>query len=122
MDTLVGLARLNEADTVQQAQRALTKVSWTENTTVADDQGNIGFFAGGRLPNKPKRWDERLPFPGTGKAEWRGVLKVRQRPHVINPSQGWLTNWNNMNRPPLQVPRAVWPSDRIPVESRMFLS
>ena len=96
MDTLVGLAELNEADTVQQAQRALTKVSWTENTTVADDQGNIGFFAGGRLPNKPKRWDERLPFPGTGKAEWRGVLKVRQRPHVINPSQGWLANWNNM--------------------------
>jgi penicillin G amidase len=96
MDTLVGLARLNEADTVQQAQRALTKVSWTENTTVADDQGNIGFFAGGRLPNKPKRWDERLPFPGTGKAEWRGLLKVRQRPHVINPAQGWLANWNNM--------------------------
>jgi penicillin G amidase len=96
MDTLVGLVELNEADTVQQAQRALTKVSWTENTTVADDQGNIGFFAGGRLPNKPKRWDERLPFAGTGKAEWRGVLKVTQRPHVINPSQGWLANWNNM--------------------------
>ena len=96
MDTLVGLAQLNEADTVQQARRALAKVSWTENTTVADDQGNIGFFAGGRLPNKPKRWDERLPFPGTGKAEWRGLLKVKQRPHVINPSQGWLANWNNM--------------------------
>jgi penicillin G amidase len=96
MDTLVGLAELNEADTVQAAQRALAKVSWTENTTVADDRGNIGFFAPGRLPKKPKRWDERLPYPGTGSAEWRGLLKVSERPHVINPDQGWVANWNNM--------------------------
>jgi acyl-homoserine lactone acylase PvdQ len=112
MDTLVGLAELNEADTVHQAQRALTKVSWTENTTVADDQGNIGFFAGGRLPNKPKRWDERLPFPGTGKAEWRGLLKVRQRPHVINPPQGWLANWNNM-------PSVGWTAGDAPATERV---
>ena len=95
MDTLVGLAQLNEADTVRGAAKAIAKVTWNENTMVADDQGNIGWFHPGRLPNKPKRWDERLPFPGTGGAEWRGILKVSQRPHVINPKQGWLANWNN---------------------------
>ncbi len=95
IDTIVGLAQLNQANTVNQAAKAIAKVSWNENTMVADDQGNIGWFHPGRLPNKPKRWDERLPFPGTGSAEWRGVLKVSQRPHVINPKQGWLANWNN---------------------------
>jgi penicillin G amidase len=95
MDTLTGLAQLNEADTVRDAAKAIAKVTWNENTMVADDQGNIGWFHPGRLPNKPKRWDERLPFPGTGSAEWRGILKVSQRPHVINPKQGWLANWNN---------------------------
>jgi acyl-homoserine lactone acylase PvdQ len=96
MDTLVGLAELNEADTVQQAGRALNKVSWNENTMLADDQGNIAWYHPGRLPIRPKRWDERLPYPGNGTAEWRGFLKPSQRPHVINPDQGWLANWNNM--------------------------
>ena len=96
MDTLVGLAALNEADTVQQAGRALDKVSWNENAMVADDQGNIGWWHPGRLPIRPKRWDERLPLPGDGRAEWRGFLKPSQRPHVINPDQGWLANWNNL--------------------------
>jgi penicillin amidase len=96
IDTLVGLAQLNEADTVADAGRALAKVSWNENTMVADDQGSIGWWHPGRLPVRPKRWDERLPLPGTGKAEWRGFLRLSQRPHVINPDQGWLANWNNM--------------------------
>ena len=95
IDTLVGLARLNEADSVKDAAKAIAEVSWNENTMVADDKGNIGWFHPGRLPKRPKRWDERLPYPGTGGAEWRGLLKVSQRPHVINPKQGWLANWNN---------------------------
>jgi penicillin G amidase len=95
MQTIVGLSQLNTASSVKGAAKAIAKVTWNENTMVADDQGNIGWFHPGRLPNKPKRWDERLPFPGTGNAEWRGILKVSQRPHVINPKQGWLANWNN---------------------------
>ena len=63
---------------------------------VADDQGNIAWYHPGRLPIRPKRWDERLPLPGTGDAEWRGFLRPSQRPHVVNPDQGWLANWNNM--------------------------
>jgi penicillin G amidase len=111
MDTLVGLAELNEADTVQQAGRALNKVSWNENTMVADDQGNIGWWHPGRLPIRPKRWDERLPLPGTGQAEWRGFLRPSQRPHVINPDRGWLANWNNM-------PSAGWTVGDAPATER----
>jgi acyl-homoserine lactone acylase PvdQ len=96
LDTLVGVAQLDEAGSVQEAAKAIEKVSWNENTLVADDQGNIGWWHPGRLPLRPKRWDERLPYPGTGQAEWRGFLKPSQLPHVINPKQGWLANWNNM--------------------------
>jgi penicillin G amidase len=112
MDTLIGLAQLNEADTVEGAAKAIAKVSWNENTMLADDKGNIGWFHPGRLPNRPKRWDERLPFPGTGNAEWRGVLKVSQRPHVINPKHhGWLANWNN-------VPSVGWTTGDAPDTER----
>jgi len=111
MDTLVGLVELNEADSVEQAGRALNKVSWNENTMVADDQGNIGWWHPGRLPIRPKRWDERLPLPGTGNAEWRGFLRPSQRPHVINPDQGWLANWNNM-------PSAGWTVGDAPATER----
>jgi acyl-homoserine lactone acylase PvdQ len=111
IDTLRGLAALDEADSVTGAQQALARVSWNENTMVADDQGNIGWFHPGRLPKRPKRWDERLPFPGTGSAEWRGFLRVSQRPHVINPAQGWLANWNNM-------PSAGWTSGDAPDPER----
>jgi penicillin G amidase len=113
MDTLIGLAELNEADSVQEAGRALNKVSWNENTMVADDQGNIGWWHPGRLPIRPKRWDERLPLPGTGNAEWRGFLKPKQRPHVINPDQGWLANWNNM-------PSAGWTVGDAPAAERVI--
>jgi penicillin G amidase len=96
LDTLTGLAALNEADSVAEAGRALDKVSWNENALIADDRGNIGWWHPGRLPIRPKRWDERLPFPGDGRAEWRGFLRPSQRPHVTNPDQGWLASWNNM--------------------------
>jgi acyl-homoserine lactone acylase PvdQ len=95
IDTLAGVSDLNEADSVADADRAIAKVTWNENAMVADDQGNIGWWHPGRLALRPKRWDERLPYPGDGSAEWRGLLRVSQRPHVINPAQGWLANWNN---------------------------
>jgi penicillin G amidase len=96
VDTLKGLAALDAASSVKQAGKAIGQVTWNENTMVADDKGNIGWWHPGLLPLRPKRWDERLPFPGTGQAEWRGFLKRSQLPHVINPKRGWLANWNNM--------------------------
>ena len=111
IDTLIGLAELNEADNVAQAGRAIAKVSWNENTMVADDDGNIGWWHPGRLPIRPRRWDERLPLPGTGEAEWRGFLRPAQRPHVVNPDRGWLVNWNNM-------PSAGWTVGDGPAKER----
>jgi penicillin amidase len=112
LDTLTGLAALNEADTVAEAGRALAKVSWNENTLVADDRGNIGWWHPGLLPVRHKRWDERLPQSGGGRAEWRGFLRPSQRPRVINPEQGWLANWNNM-------PSVGWTNGDAPASERI---
>jgi penicillin amidase len=113
LDTLTGLAALNRASSVKQAAKAVAQVSWNENTMVADDRGNIGWWHPGRLPDKPKRWDERLPLPGTGQAEWRGLLKTSQLPHVINPKQGWLANWNNL-------PSAGWTNGDAEAKERII--
>ena len=96
LQTFIGLAALNDATTVRQAGAAAAKLTWNENLLVADDGGHIGWWHPGLLPLRPKRWDERLPMPGTGEAEWRGVLPVKARPKVIDPPAGYLGNWNNL--------------------------
>jgi hypothetical protein len=96
MQTFVGLAALNGASSVQQVNAAAAKLTWNENLLVADDGGHIGWWHPGLLPLRPKRWDERLPLPGTGEAEWRGLLPVKARPKVIDPPQGYIGNWNNL--------------------------
>jgi acyl-homoserine lactone acylase PvdQ len=59
------------------------------------------------------RWDERLPYPGTGEAEWRGLLPRSRDPHVINPrGRNWLVNWNN-------PPAAAWTSGDAPARKRL---
>lgn len=96
LETLTGLTGLNDAHTVRQADRALQKVTWNENVVAVDDRGNIGYWHPGLHPLRPRNFDERLPYPGTGEAEWRGLLPRRRTPHVINPRQGYLFQWNNV--------------------------
>ena len=96
LETLVGLSQLNDAKTVRQADAALQNVTWNENVMAADERGDIGFWHPGLHPLRPTGYDERLPYPGTGEAEWRGLLDRRKTPHVINPRQGYLFNWNNV--------------------------
>jgi penicillin amidase len=109
MQTFVGLAALNDADTVAQVDKAAARLTWNENLLAADDGGHIGWWHPGLLPLRPKRWDERLPLPGTGEAEWRGLLRVKARPKVIDPPSGHLGNWNNM-------PSAGWTNGDAPAQ------
>jgi penicillin amidase len=110
-DTLEGLVGVSEAKNVAEVDKAMAKVTWNENLMAADSQGNIGYWHPGLLQIKPRGYDERLPFPGTGEAEWKGFLTPAQRPHSINPKQGWLVNWNN-------VPSAGWTQGDFPARER----
>ena len=102
IETLNGLSILNEANNIQDVHRAMEHVTWNENVIAADSRGNIGYWHPGLHPLRPRNFDERLPYPGTGEAEWRGFLRrTTQTPRVINPRRAFLINWNN-------VPSAGW--------------
>ena len=62
----------------------------------ADSKGNIGYWHPGLVQQRPAKWDQRLPLPGTGEAEWPGLVPRSKLPSIINPKQGYLVNWNNI--------------------------
>jgi penicillin G amidase len=112
LETLDGLSQLNAAQSIRDVDAAMRNVTWNENVMAADAQGNIGFWHPGLHPLRPTGWDERLPYPGTGEAEWRGLLdRDRRTPRVINPKQGYLWNWNN-------VPSEGWTNGDAPASER----
>jgi penicillin amidase len=96
LETIVGISELDDARDIRGVDRAMRRVTWNENVIAADSRGSIGYWHPGLHPLRPRGFDERLPFPGTGEAEWRGLLPRSRTPHVINPRQGYLFNWNNM--------------------------
>lgn len=96
LETIVGIDQLNKARDIQDVDAAARQVTWNENIMAADSRGNIGYWHPGLMQLRPSRWDERLPLPGTGEAEWGGLVPRARMPHVINPAQGWLANWNNI--------------------------
>ncbi|MEA2271892.1 MAG: penicillin amidase, partial [Solirubrobacteraceae bacterium] len=113
LETLSALASLGEAASLKEVDRALLKTTWTENILAADDQGHIGFWHPGLYPLRSVRWDERLPLPGDGRAEWNGLLPRSKDPHVIDPpGQNWLVNWNN-------VPAKGWSSGDAPAREQL---
>ncbi len=110
--TLTGLAGVDDATNVAGVSHALSQVTWNENMEAADDAGNIGYWHPGLLPIRSAKWDERLPYPGDGRAQWRGFLPVRKRPHAINPQQRYLTNWNTL-------PSQGWTTGNDPAPERV---
>jgi penicillin G amidase len=112
LETLAGLDLLNRARDVDDVDAAMRRVTWNENVLAADSSGNIGFWHPGLHPLRPTGWDERLPYPGTGEAEWRGLRPRFRIPAVINPRQRWLANWNN-------IPSAGWTSGDGTARKRM---
>ena len=53
------------------------------------------FVTSGRLPRRPKGVNPDLPVNGEGKYEWSGYLPNSAHPQVVNPSTGYIVNWNN---------------------------
>ena len=93
---------------------ASAKLIWlTHNFFVATLQGDIGYWHCGRPPLRADGVDPRLPTPGTGEHEWKGVLAPEQIPQWINPKQGFLCNWNNK-------PVSYWNNGEAPVWGAIF--
>lgn len=71
--------------TQQAAKQALT-INWY----YADVNGNIGYVHTGAYPDRQSGHDPRLPVPGTGKWDWKGLLPFEMNPKVYNPSRDIL--------------------------------
>lgn len=95
VETITGVLGWNKAKNIKEFEAATSKVTWNENVTVADSSGNIGYFHPGRYPVRANGTDQRFPTPGTGAYDWKGFRPFAKMPHVVNPKEGFLTNWNN---------------------------
>jgi penicillin G amidase len=68
----------------------------SQNVVFADRAGNIGYWCCATIPIRPKGDTGILPVPGwTGEYEWKGYVPFDQRPHMLNPEQGFIATSNN---------------------------
>ena len=101
--TITGFLALDTAHSMRRFAAALPRFAGSLNILYADQAGNIAYWQTGHVPVRARGDDPFLPHPGTGNDEWRGFLPWRVMPHIVNPAQGWLANWNNK-------PQAGWPN------------
>lgn len=67
----------------------------SQNFVFADTNGNIGYWCCATIPIRSKG-DGLLPVPGwTGEYEWKGYVPFEERPHLLNPEQGFIATANN---------------------------
>jgi penicillin amidase len=92
--TLTGFSQLGGDKTLAQFRHSMSLVTTLHNFMYADQKGNIAFFGDGLVPIYAKGVDPRLPAAGDGSQQWRGFVPFAQMPHSVNPSQGFLVNWN----------------------------
>lgn len=87
------------ARTVAEAARIVARVNAPYNYVVADVDGNIGHFTGGRVPIR-RRGDGSTPVPVVdGEDAWAGMIPATEMPGVVNPPRGWVGNANHRTLP-----------------------
>ncbi|MFA5861161.1 MAG: penicillin acylase family protein [Candidatus Thermoplasmatota archaeon] len=86
---------LGRESTLQGFQDHMEHFRFTFNFNYADDDGNIAYFHWGGNPVRASGYDSRLPR-AAGAWDWSGVRTGSQLPHIVNPSQGFTVNWNNL--------------------------
>ena len=65
-----------------------------ENMVWADRAGTIGWQTVGIAPIR-RNFSGLVPVPGDGRFEWSGYLPILDKPHVVNPAQGFFATANN---------------------------
>ncbi len=83
----------DRARNLNEFEAAVGQIVTSHNFLYADKNGDIAYWQAGQVPIRPAGFDPRLPLPGDGSAEWPGG--ILPMPTSINPTQGFLDNWNN---------------------------
>lgn len=63
------------------------------------NESEIAYINTGLYPIRAAGAQTDLPTWGTGEWDWQGVISMAQRPHVIDPPDGFLLSWNNQAAP-----------------------
>ena len=107
------------ANNLQEFQKPLALLSAPGlNISYADSDGNIAWWAVGKVPVRPRSADNREIHDGaSGLDEIQGYVPFAQNPHLINPASGIIITANNLSttKPvgPIQHLEGYWaPTDR----------
>jgi len=96
LETLLAWLYATWASDFEEWKAQAEKSAINVNMYYADADGNIGYFHGGRFPERAAGHDNRFPVSGDGSMDWQGRQSIDQaNPHVLNPVSGYLANWNN---------------------------
>ncbi|MFK8021158.1 MAG: penicillin acylase family protein [Pseudomonadales bacterium] len=78
------------------------------NWYYADRSGDIAYAFTGHYPERKVQHDNRIPTPGDGSMDWLGTQDFTNNPHAINPSSGYIANWNNKPADGVLNPDEFW--------------
>lgn len=95
------MGRLAYMDATSAFEFGLAMRHWsapTVNQICADLNGDIAWFAVGKVPRRPN-WDGLLPVAVDGRYEWDGFHPTAALPSAINPERGYIATANEMNLP-----------------------
>jgi acyl-homoserine lactone acylase PvdQ len=92
--TVAGILDWDRAKNLQQIKAGVKKVRWNENIVAADSKGHIGYWHPGRYFRRAPGIDQRFPLRGTGSQDERGFISFKHMPHVVDPHDGYVANWN----------------------------
>ena len=95
IDNWVGLVDMQRARSLGEFDQAVARLSTDFGICYGDEDGRIGFWETGLQPKRAPGTDPRLPTPGTGDYDWQGFLAVAERPHMLDPKQGYIHSWNS---------------------------
>ena len=96
LDTWVAFAEMGRAKSLDEfREKGVDRLGWNVGACYGGEDGTIAYFEAGALPKKAAGIDPRLPTPGTGEYDWTGFLTRDEKPHMINPRQGYLFSWNS---------------------------
>jgi penicillin amidase len=94
IETIEGIRQWNKAKNFAEFVEGVKHVTWNENAIVASRDGHIAYFHPGMFLRRSPDTDVRFPIPGTGAWDFGPALPFEQLPHVIDPAQGYVANWN----------------------------
>ncbi|MBN8841937.1 MAG: penicillin acylase family protein [Sphingomonadales bacterium] len=96
LDTWVAFAEMGRAKSLAEfKEKGVDRLGWNLGACYGGEDGTIAYFEAGALPKKAPGVDPRLPTPGTGEYEWTGFLTPDEKPHTVNPGQGYIFSWNS---------------------------